>query len=187
MRGQASLCCCSSNGVAIPLCSFSPFASSPTRFPEFSLMVGSKHPPLLWSVAGQTSPGTATLGSCPQVLLNHRKNVRFGVCRHDVSSGGVVPRLALPSVSDPGFCPWSSFGQEHFWIKKKKKTLRWVDGSIPQPGAVPIYWRWSPQVLSPSSLHTTAKVIPTWSQEPHVSLVSGTLKWLSPVPHPHPI
>jgi hypothetical protein len=54
------------------------------------------------------------------VLLNHRKNVRFGVCRHDVSSGGVVPRLALPSVSDPGFCPWSSFGQEHFWIKKKK-------------------------------------------------------------------
>jgi hypothetical protein len=64
------------------------------------------------------------------------------------------------------------------------KTLRWVSGPIPQPVAMPIYWRWSPQVLSPPSLHILAKVIPIGSWWLHVSLVSGTLQWLSPVPHP---
>lgn len=38
---QANLC--SSNGVVIPLCIPCPSARSTTRFPEFSLMVGSKH------------------------------------------------------------------------------------------------------------------------------------------------
>jgi hypothetical protein len=36
--------------------------SSPTTFPELSLMVGSKHPHLHWSVAGWISQGTASLG-----------------------------------------------------------------------------------------------------------------------------
>jgi hypothetical protein len=29
------------------------------------------------------------------------------------------------------------------------KTLRWLGDPIPRPGAMPIYWRWSLQVLSP--------------------------------------
>jgi hypothetical protein len=38
-------------------------------------MGDSKHLPLHWSVAGQTSPGTATLGSCPQAPLDHSNSV----------------------------------------------------------------------------------------------------------------
>jgi hypothetical protein len=76
LGGQASLCC-SSSGVAVPLCFSSPSANSPTRFHELSLMVGCKHPHLHWSVAGQTSPGTATLHSFPQVPLDHSNSVGF--------------------------------------------------------------------------------------------------------------
>ena len=46
-------------------------------------------------------PGTVTIGSCPQVPLDHPNNVGFGNCRHYVSPGGAVPQLALPSVSVP--------------------------------------------------------------------------------------
>jgi hypothetical protein len=71
--------------------SSNPCASCPTRFPEFSLMVGSKHLHLHWSVTGpgRNSQRTATLGSCQQVPLDSRN---FGVCRGDVSPGGAVPR-----------------------------------------------------------------------------------------------
>jgi hypothetical protein len=57
--GQTKLCC-SSNGVAMSLHSPSPSASSPTRFPKLSLIVGSKHLHLHWSVASQTSQGITT-------------------------------------------------------------------------------------------------------------------------------
>ena len=68
-------------------------------------MVGSKHLPLLWSVAGRTSPGTATFGSCLQAPLDHSNSVGIGVYRHDVSPGGAVFRLAFLSVSVPFFVP----------------------------------------------------------------------------------
>jgi hypothetical protein len=90
LGGQANQCC-SSNGVAFPLWDSSPSASFHTRLPEFSLMVGSKHMPLLWSVAGGTSPGTATLSSCLQAPLDHGSSVGYGVCRTEAST------------------PWSSF------------------------------------------------------------------------------
>ena len=64
------------------------------------------------------------------------------------------------------------------------EPLRWVGGPIPQPGAMPIYWRWSLQVLSSPSLSIMAKVIHIGSWEPRVSVVSGTLQWVFPVPHP---
>jgi hypothetical protein len=35
------------------------------------------------------------------------------------------------------------------WNISGLKTLRWVCGPILGPGAMPIYWRWSLQVLSP--------------------------------------
>jgi hypothetical protein len=62
--------------------------------------------------------------------------------------------------------------------------LQWVCGSISPPRNMPFYWRWSSQVLYPPSLHSTVKVIYIGSWESHVSLVSGILQWLSPVPHP---
>jgi hypothetical protein len=51
-----------------------------------------------------------------------------------------------------------------------------MGGRIPQPEAMPIYWRVSQQVLSPTSLYILAKVIPIASWEPYVFLVSGTLQ-----------
>jgi hypothetical protein len=133
---QASLCC-PSNGVAIPLCFSRPSTSSPTRIFEFSLMVVSKPPPLHWSVAGHTFPGTAILISCKQVPLDHGSSVGFGVCEHDVLSGQAIPHLAIASFSVTFCycccyfccCPCSYFGQDHFW-EKKTQTLRWVGGSI---------------------------------------------------------
>jgi hypothetical protein len=94
--------------------------------PEFSLMVGPKHLHLHWSVGSQTFSGTAMLGSCPPVPLDHSNSVGFAVCRY-VSTGGNISRLSLPSVSVPFFCPCSSFRQEHFWIKNG-----WVASSLYQ-------------------------------------------------------
>ena len=76
----------------------SPSSSSPIRFSELSLMVGSKHPHLHLSVAGQTSPVNTSLGSCQQVPLDHGNSVWFGVCRHDRSPGGAVPGWAFFSL-----------------------------------------------------------------------------------------
>jgi hypothetical protein len=36
--------------------------------------------------------------------------------------------VALPSVSVPHYCPFSSFGQKHFWVKKLWD--RWVLPSL---------------------------------------------------------
>ena len=90
LGSKASLRCYSS-GVAIPPRSSNPSASSFTRFPEFSLMVGSKHLHLHWSVAGRTSQGTTTLGCCQQEPLDHGNSVGFAICKHDVSPGEAVP------------------------------------------------------------------------------------------------
>jgi hypothetical protein len=40
------------------------------------------------------------------------------------------------------------------------KILRWMGAPIPQPGDLPICWRWSLQVLQPPFLCISAKVIP---------------------------
>ena len=142
-------------------------------------MVCSKHPYVHWSISGQTSQGSTTLGSFQQVPLDHSNSVGFGVCRHDVSPGGAV-------------CMWP-FLQSlfHFFVPvlpldrniSGLKTLRWVGGLIYGPKAVPIYRMWALQVLLPPSLCISAKVIPIGSWEPHISQVSGTLQWLSLVPH----
>jgi hypothetical protein len=87
--------------------------------------------------------------------------------------------LVLPSVSVPFFfVPVLPLHRNISGLK----TLISVGGPIPQPGAMPIYWRWSLQVLPFPSLCISAKVIPFGSQEPHVSLVSRALPLLSPVP-----
>jgi hypothetical protein len=78
-------------GLQSPFHSSSPSASFPTRFPEFRLMVGSKHLPLHWLVAGQTSLGTAILGPSLQAPLDHSNSIGFGVCNNDVFPGGLFP------------------------------------------------------------------------------------------------
>jgi len=50
-------------------------------------------------------PRITKLGSCQRAPLDHCNSVGFGVCTHDVSSGGAVLQLALPSVSVPVFVP----------------------------------------------------------------------------------
>jgi len=99
----------------------SPSTSSPTRLPELTPMVGSKHPHLHWSVAGQTLQGTTTPGSCHYVL-DHGNSVRFGVCRQDGSLGGAVPgwpflQPLLHLFYLFIFGPCSFFGKQHFWVK----------------------------------------------------------------------
>jgi hypothetical protein len=91
-RGSQGSLCCSSNGVATPLCSSNPSTSSSTRFSELSLMVGSKHQHLHWSVAGQTSQGNTSLSSGQQMPVDPCNNVGFGICRHDGSPGGAVAK-----------------------------------------------------------------------------------------------
>lgn len=96
------------------------------------------------------------------------------------------PWLAFLSVSVSFFffffCSCSSFGQEHFLVK----NLRWVSGPIPPPGAVPVYWRWSLQVLSPPSLCISmapdtyvAEDGHAWQQRKGRSLVHG--RFVAPV------
>ena len=131
-------------------------------FAEFSLMVGSKQLPLLWSVADQTSPGAATLGYCSPAPLDHSNSVGFGVCRHDVSPGGAIPGwpfLHLFHIFVPVLpLDWNISGKKT--NKQTNKPWRWVGGLIPGLGAVPIYWRRFPQVLSAPSLCIMAFVIP---------------------------
>jgi hypothetical protein len=64
-----------------PLLLLQSFLPLPHRIPELSLMVGSKHQHWHWSVAGWTSQGPATPGSCQQVPLDHNNGAGFGVCR----------------------------------------------------------------------------------------------------------
>ena len=116
LGSQASLYC-SLNGVAIPLSSSSPSSRSPTRFPELTLMFGSKHPHLYWSVAGQASQVTVTLGSCQQVPLDHSNNGGLGVCKHDGSPGGTVPCWPFLQSLFHVLSMFFPFVQEHFWVK----------------------------------------------------------------------
>lgn len=146
--------------------------SPPTRFLEVNLVVASKYPHLYWSVAGQTS---SIPGSSHQVPLDHGNCVGLGVCRHDGSPDGAVP--SWPFLQ--------SLFHFLFWTGTFLKNLRWVGDPIFQPGAVLMHMRWCQQILSPSSLCISAKIITVGSWDPHISMVYGTVQWLSPVPH-HP-
>ena len=53
--------------------------------------------------------------------------------------------MVFPSVSVPFFVPVFPLGRNISGLK----SLRWVGGAIPQLVVMPIYWRWSLQVLSP--------------------------------------
>ena len=129
------------------------------------LWLYSNHLPVHWSDAGQIYPRTATLGSCPQVLLDQGNSVGFGVCGHYVSipeqgSSPVKPSISLCSVFWSLFFLWTGTFLCSKQNKTKQKTLRWVGGSIPQPEASPIYSRWSPQDLSPLLCALQLELIP---------------------------
>jgi hypothetical protein len=127
-------------GVAITLRSSSPSATSPTRVPELSLMVGS------------TYLNCQLLAEPPQeqsYQIPVKKRLLATVwC---LQTGWIPkwgsPRMALPSVSAPFFFFFfcSFFGQNHFWVKNFEMGV-WPH---PTTGGMPISWRWSLQVLSP--------------------------------------
>ena len=97
-----------------------------------------KHPHLHWSVAGQTSQGTTTPASCQQEPLAHGNSVRFGVYRQDGSPGRAVPGWPFLQSLFHFFAPVLPLDR-NIWM-----------GWWPHPSTrvMPIYWKWSPQVLS---------------------------------------
>jgi hypothetical protein len=113
---------------------------------ELSLKVGPKHPHLHWSGADRTSQGTAIPGSCQQAPLSNSISVWVWCLQTDKMDLQVGRTLEDPFVS---ICPIFS---PVFLLDKNisgLKILRLVGGPIPQPGAMPIFWRWSLQILSP--------------------------------------
>lgn len=58
--------------------------------PELNPMVGSKHSHLHWPVAGGTSQGRATPGTCQQAPLGKTTSVGFGVGRQDGLLGPIL-------------------------------------------------------------------------------------------------
>jgi len=108
-------------------------------------MVGCEYLHLSLSGAIRASQRTAISGSCLQALL--AISVSVGVWCLQM---GWIPRwgnlwMAFPSASAPFFLPALPLDKNNSVLK----TLRWVDGPIPQLGAMSIFWRRSHQVLSP--------------------------------------
>ena len=149
------------------------------------------------------------VGSNCQLLARPPKELplQVPVCKHLLTTGTVSALVSADrmdpqvgqSLDGPSFsicpisCPCSSFAQEHFWVKNFERgrcNQSLTEGNGPGGGGVgvgrstPIHWRWSLKVFSSPSLHISAKVISFGSWEPHVSLMSETLKRLSSVPHP---
>jgi hypothetical protein len=69
----------------------------------------------------------------------------FGVCRWDGSQGGVVSRWPFLQSLFHFFVPVFPLDRNN----SELKFFRWVDGPIPQLGAMHNYWKWNLQVLSP--------------------------------------
>jgi hypothetical protein len=112
--------------------------------PGFSLMVGCENQHLYWSGAGRVSQGPIP-GYCQQVLFGISNSIRVW-CRQVGSIlmwGGLW--MAFPSVSVPFFVSAFPLDRNDSGLK----FLRWVGSPIPQLGAMPVYWRWSLQILSP--------------------------------------
>jgi hypothetical protein len=181
MGGPASRFC-SSNRVAIPLCTSSFSPSSLKKFHELRLMVGSNcqllaRPPKELSLEIPVHKCLLTTGAVSGLATADRMDSQVG------------KSFSLCSIS----CPCSSFAQEQFWVKNFERVRcnqpltegnGWGRGELGVGRSTPIHWRWSLQVLSSPSLSILSKVISFGSWQPHVSLMSDTLKRLSSVPHP---
>lgn len=111
--------------------------------------------------------------------LDYGNSVVFGVCRHDVSPGGAILQTALPSVFVPFFVPVLPLdrnisGLKYFqlggWLQPSTRVHAYLV-EVVSTGSICPY------------LHIMAKVIPIGSWEPHISMVPGTLQWLSPETH----
>jgi hypothetical protein len=125
-------------------------------------MAGCEHPHLHWSGAGRTSQRARFL-------------IASSVWVWCLQTGWISrlgsPRMALPSVSAPFFVLVFFFGQEHFWVK-------YFEGD---GWPCPPDWIQSLQILSPLYCAFQLKSSPLG---PLISLASGTLHWLPPVPYP---
>ena len=107
-------------------------------------MIGCEYLHLYWSGASRTSQGTAIPGSCQQVLLGISNSVGVWCLQMEwiPTWGGLW--MAFPTVSAPFFVPAFPLDRSNSGLK----ILRWLGTPILQPGAGPIDWRCSLQVLS---------------------------------------
>jgi hypothetical protein len=133
--------------------------------------------------SGRASQETAIPGSCQQGLLGIRNSIRVWCLQM-----GWIPKwgnlwMIFPSVSAPFFVPAFPLDRNNSGLK----ILRRVGGSIPQLGAVPIYWTRSLQALSPLCCVS-------WLRSNLLALRSLLLPWnlglFSGYPHsniPHPL
>ena len=130
----------SSNRVAI---SFSLSPNSSIGIPDLSPIVGYKYLHLSQSAAGRVSQRTTMLGFCLQAQHGRTNSVGFGTpSPWDGSQVGPVTGWTFPQ-SLLHLCPCIYFSQEQFWVK-------FFEGRLATPYLhLSIYWRWSPQVLSP--------------------------------------
>jgi hypothetical protein len=122
---------------------FSPFSNSSIGVTVLSAMVGCEHLPLYLSGSSKAFQEPAITGSYQQVLLGICNSV-WVWCLYM----GWIPKwgslwMAFPSVFAPNFVPVFPIDRSHSGLK----IWRWVDGPIPQPGALPNLWLWSLQVL----------------------------------------
>ena len=81
--------------------------------------------------------------------------------------------IAFPSVSDPCFVlafPWDR-------NNSGLKILRWVNGHIPQLGAISLYWMWSLQVIFPLCWAFWLMTSPLGPESLPHPLIKGNFKW----------
>jgi hypothetical protein len=108
-------------------------------------MFGCMHQCLYWSGSLRASQERVLPGFCQQMLLGISNS--FWICCLQMV---LSPRwgslwMAFVSFSAPLFVPAFPFDRRNSGLL----FSRYVGGPIPQPGAMPIHWIWSLQVLSP--------------------------------------
>jgi hypothetical protein len=106
-------------------------------------MVGCKDLYLYWSGAGRTAQRTAI--SCQQAFLGINNSVVVWCLQMVWILRWEGLQMALLLVSVPLFGPVFPLDRNISVLK----ILRCMGGSILQMKALPIYWRWSLQVVSP--------------------------------------
>ena len=122
------------------------------------LVIGNEYLHLYWSGASRTSQGIVILGSCQKALLGISSSVGV-LCLHM----RWIPKwrghwVAFSSFSVPYFVPVFPLGRNNSGLK----FWRWMDGPIPQLGAMPNLWIRSLQVLSPFCWVFPCQTFPCW-------------------------
>jgi hypothetical protein len=104
--------------------------------PTLSPMFDCVYLHLYWPGSGRTSQGTAIPGFCQQAIFGISNNVWVWCQKMGWMPRWGSPWMAFPSVSAPLFVTEFPFDKRNSGLI----FLRWVGGTIPQPGTMPIHW-----------------------------------------------